>query len=120
MRRDRLGANAMVLVAGAIVIMGGPRTAGAGDDTPAKPGVEARAAFARLKKLAGTWNAEIAATGKSADFKAKIEKHKVEHDPKMNVIYKLTGAGSALVETQFPGARTRWSRSTTSMATTCG
>ncbi len=104
MRRRRLSASGMVIVAGAVVMLGGFRTAGAGDDTPAKPGVEAKAAFARLKKLAGTWKAEIAATGKSADFKAKVEKHKVEHDPKMKVIYKLTGAGSALVETQFPGA----------------
>jgi hypothetical protein len=81
------------------------RTAGAGDDAPAKEGVEARAAFARLKKLAGTWKAETASSGEAAKkFKAKSEEHKDAHGAWSSVIFKLTGAGSALVETQFPGA----------------
>jgi hypothetical protein len=93
----------LVAAAGAIVILGGVGLAGAGDDAPAKEGVEAKAVFARLKKLTGTWNVELAASGKAADFKEKIEKHKDPHAPQPGVIFKLTGAGSALVETQMPG-----------------
>jgi hypothetical protein len=87
--------------------MGGVRLAGAGDDATAKEGVEARAAFARLKKMAGTWTAEMAADGKAADFKKLVEKHKKNkerHAGRESVVFKLTGAGSALVETQMPGA----------------
>lgn len=46
--------------------------------------LDARAAFAQLKGLVGTW--EMSADGHSAA-----------------VIYRLTGAGSALVETQMAG-----------------
>jgi hypothetical protein len=42
-------------------------------------------AFEQLKKLVGTWEG----TGEDADLK---------------VIYKLTGAGTALIETQMPGS----------------
>jgi hypothetical protein len=51
--------------------------AGPGGPTP-------KEAFAQLKKLVGTWEG----TGE---------------DKGMKVIYKLTGAGSALIETQLPG-----------------
>ena len=99
MRRNWLRASGMVVAAGAIVGLGGAALS-AGGEAPAKEGVEARAVFARLKKLAGTWNVEFAATGPAADFKKKVEKH----DAHQQVIFKLTGAGSALVETQMPGA----------------
>ncbi len=102
MRADRLRASGTGFVACAIVILGGLRTAARGDDAPAKEGVEARAAFARLKKLAGTWTADIKHGGEAA--KAKAEEHKAQHDARPTVVFKLTGAGSALVETQFPGA----------------
>jgi hypothetical protein len=104
MRGHRLRAIGTGVVACAIVILGGLRTVGAGDDTPEKGGVEAKAAFARLKKLAGTWKAEIASGGEAAKFKAKAEEHKAAHGARPSVVFKLTGAGSALVETQFPGA----------------
>src|SRR5690242_2324533 len=104
MKRNRLRTSGMVVVAGAIVLLGGVDLAGAGDDAPAKGGVEAKAAFAKLKKLAGTWNTELDATGKAADFKKKVEKQKDQHAAEHSVIFKLTGAGSALVETQMPGA----------------
>jgi hypothetical protein len=104
MRPDRLRASGLVAAAGLIVVLGGVGLAGAGDDAPAKGGVEAKAVFARLKKLAGTWKAELAASGKAADFKKKVEEHKGEHQAEQSVVYKLTGAGSALVETLMPGA----------------
>src|SRR5690348_14678733 len=104
MSRNRLRAIGKVVVAGAMVLLGGERLAGAGDEAPAKGGVEAKGAFAKLKKLAGTWKTELDATGKAADFKKKVEKHKDQHAAEHSVIFKLTGAGSALVETQMPGA----------------
>jgi hypothetical protein len=100
MRANRLRASGTGLVACAIVIMGGLRTADAGDGAPAKEGVEAKAAFARLKKLAGTWTADIKHGGEA---KGKAEEHKDAHGGRPTVVFKLTGAGSALVETQFPG-----------------
>ncbi len=48
----------------------------------------AKDVFAKLKSLVGTWEGE--ASHGSAKFKTKV-------------IYKLTGGGSSLVETQFPG-----------------
>jgi hypothetical protein len=101
MRANRLRASGTGFVACTIVILGGLRTAEAGDGAPAKEGVEAKAAFARLKKLAGTWTADIKHGG---DAKAKAEEHKDAHGGRPTVVFKLTGAGSALVETQFPGA----------------
>ena len=104
MIRNRLGASGTMVVAGVVALLGGVRPGLAGDEAPTKPGVEARAAFGRLKKMAGTWSAEIAADGKAADFKKKVEKHKQGHGAEPSVIFKLTGGGSALVETQMPGA----------------
>ena len=51
--------------------------------------------FARLKKMAGTWKAELLANGKAADFKKKVEEHKDGHGGQASVIFRLTGAGSA-------------------------
>jgi hypothetical protein len=102
MRRDRLRASGMVAVAGAIVVLAGVRLASAGDETPAKEGVEAKAVFARLKKLAGTWKVDFTTEGEVAKLKEKAEEHKDKHGHQ-EVIFKLTGAGSALVETQMPG-----------------
>ena len=49
--------------------------------------VDAKAAFAKLKTLAGDWEGGIG----------------TPDGPKGEVRYRVTGAGSALVETQFPG-----------------
>ena len=57
----------------------GPAWAGDGE------GVEAKVAFDRLKKLEGEWKAEA------------------KGHPTVKVIYKVTAAGSTLMETQFPG-----------------
>jgi hypothetical protein len=65
----------------------------------AKPGIDAKAAFARIKKLAGTWKSQTSMES-TAEHKEKGENHQGED----SVIYRLTGAGSALVETQFPGS----------------
>jgi hypothetical protein len=72
-----------------------------GDDTQdkAKPGVDAKAAFGRLKTLKGTWKSKINSDDQSPDHKEKAK-----HDgPEPPVVFSLTGAGSALMETQFPG-----------------
>jgi hypothetical protein len=50
--------------------------------------VDAKAAFAKLKTLAGDWEGGIG----------------TPDGPKGAVTYRVTGAGSALVETQFPGS----------------
>ena len=53
------------------------------------PGVDAKTAFARIKKLAGEW---------------KVQGGDDHHGKDGKVIYKVTAAGSALMETQFPGS----------------
>lgn len=91
-----LGLTAWISAVLIIGILAAPRVANA-DDTKVTPkaGIDAKTAFARIKTLAGTWKSQTS------------DEHKADHgeakgDPP--VIYKLTGAGSALVETQFPGS----------------
>jgi len=95
----RLGLTAYI----AAVFMGGvlaaPWLAVADDKPDAKAGIDAKAAFARIKTLVGTWKGQITDEHK-AD---KTKEHEDRHSGEPTVIYKLTGAGSALVETQFPG-----------------
>ncbi len=87
----------------AAVFMGGvlaaPRLRGADDKQDAKTGINARAAFARLKTLAGTWTCQLTDEHQAA----KSKEHEDHPKGDTRVTYKLTGAGSALVETQFPG-----------------
>jgi len=95
----RLGLAACVaaifLVAGLTAPLLGRPT----DDTPAKEGVEAKIAFAKLKGLVGSWESKT-----SDEHKEEIKKeHGESHPDQAAVTFKLTGAGSALVETQFPG-----------------
>jgi hypothetical protein len=69
--------------------------AAAADDEGAKAGVDAKTAFAKIKTLVGDWKSEIS---------GEHEKKAAEHQkPEALITYRLTGAGSALVETQFPG-----------------
>jgi hypothetical protein len=68
----------LVRAAALAALIGAPAVVPArGDD------VTARAAFETLKGLVGTWEGQA-------------------HGESITVIFKLTGAGSALVETQFP------------------
>lgn len=53
-----------------------------------EPASSAKTAFEKLKSLAGTWE------GKAGHGKDAVS---------TKVVYKVTGMGSALVETQFPG-----------------
>lgn len=69
----------MKRVVGALVVVVGVVGSARGDEVGAKE------AFERLKGLVGTWEGK----GHGEDF---------------TVVFKLTGAGSALVETQFPGS----------------
>ncbi len=89
---------AVIVAAG---VLAAPRLTDADDaKATAKPGIDAKAAFGRIKTLAGTWKAETSQEPKDIDHgKEKRENHQGE----LEVIYKLTGAGSALMETQFPG-----------------
>jgi hypothetical protein len=54
---------------------------------PAFASTAAQQAFAQLKKLEGTWEGRA---GENGEMPVKV-------------IYKVTGGGSALLETQFPG-----------------
>jgi hypothetical protein len=79
-------------------ILGGGRLLCAGADLGAEGGVDAKAAFARLKTLAGTWTGHVVHDHKDAKKQEHLERHEAT-----TVTYRLTGAGSALIETQFPG-----------------
>jgi hypothetical protein len=80
-------------------VLAAPRLTGADDKPDAKAGVDAKAAFARLKTLVGTWKCQIADEHQAG----KSKEHEDHANGDTPVTYKLTGAGSALVETQFPG-----------------
>ena len=79
-------------------LLGRAGLARAGEDAGVKDGVSAKAAFARLKTLAGTWKGRIISGHEAAEKK----EHDDAHPAESTVTYRLTGAGSALVETQFP------------------
>jgi hypothetical protein len=81
--------NALVLVASLVFTVVGP--ASADDKGGGGSPVAAREAFAKLRTLKGDWN-------NKSEMKHQDETHKSDS----KVIYKLTGAGSALVETDFP------------------
>jgi hypothetical protein len=95
---NRLGLAACVATVIAIAGLGSPLYGGPTDDTPSKEGIEAKAAFAKLKSLVGSWQA------KATDEQKEQAKKEHENMPDLaDVTFKLTGAGSALIETQFPG-----------------
>ena len=96
-----LGLTAWIVAVVVVGTLAAPRFTIA-DDTNAttKTGIDAKTAFKRIKTLAGTWKSQTADLGKADHGKVKDEDHKGDTP----VIYKLTGAGSALVETQFPGS----------------
>ena len=79
-----VAARLAVFVMGALLVA---TTIVRGDE---KPPVSAKAAFARLKSMVGTWS-------------IRVEDTHSEHDSTDGkVVYRLTGAGSALIETLFP------------------
>jgi hypothetical protein len=91
----------LVLAAGVVgCVLTAASLAGAGEKTEAKGGIEAKAAFAQLKTLKGTWKGEIVHDHQAAQKK----EHSDHHPDQATVTFKLTGAGSALIETQFPGS----------------
>jgi hypothetical protein len=95
-----LGLTAWILAVVMVGILATPRVATA-DDTKltTKAGIDAKTAFARIKTLAGTWKSQT-----TDEHKADHGKKDEDHEGEKPVIYKLTGAGSALMETQFPGS----------------
>jgi hypothetical protein len=96
---NRLSLAACVAVAFTLAGLVGPLLGGPTDDTPAKAGMEAKAAFAKLKTLVGSWTSK-----NSHEEKEEAKKEHADTEPDaVAVTFKLTGAGSALIETQFPG-----------------
>ncbi|HKM53174.1 MAG TPA: hypothetical protein VJY33_07150 [Isosphaeraceae bacterium] len=71
-------------------VMIAPATVRSDDNDKDKTPVTAKSAFTQLKTMAGTWKNKIS------------EANDHEHPDSGKVIYHLTGAGSALVETDFP------------------
>ena len=94
----RFAAGTIVLLIGCI--MAGPRPAVGQEKAGSTGGVDAKAAFKRIKSLAGTWGARI--TGEHQADKTKEEE--AAHKGEAKVVYKITAGGSALTETQFPSA----------------
>jgi hypothetical protein len=87
-RKFRFGAasaSVAVVLGGVLVLSGTTRS----DDKDRAP-VTAKTAFAQLKRLVGTWKNKV----------SDAEHHTPATDSK--VVFHLTGAGSALVETDFP------------------
>lgn len=96
---NRLGLVACVAAVFTAAGLTGSLRGGRPDDTPAREGVEAKAAFAKLKTLVGSWTAKT-----SDEHKEEAKKeHEGGMPDQVPVTFKLTGAGSALVETQFAG-----------------
>jgi hypothetical protein len=79
---------ALVLLGGVLVA---PRPTTGQEKAEVKGGVDAKTAFKQIKTLAGTWKGQVSG------------EHQDHHKGENTVTYKLTGGGSALVETQFPG-----------------
>jgi hypothetical protein len=96
----------VAVVAMLSILTAPPRTIADDSKANAKPGIDAKTAFARIKTLAGTWKSEITGLHKGAGGKESSEEPKQgeKHEGDAPVIYKVTGAGSALMETQFPGS----------------
>ena len=67
-----------------------PATARSDENDKDKTPITAKSAFTQLKTLAGTWKNKVSGANEH------------EHAGDNKVIYRLTGAGSALVETDFP------------------
>src|SRR5436305_744807 len=78
-------ARASRVALGLVVVLIGSRSVAADP-----PGVEAKAALARLKSLAGEWKV------------AELDGVHGQHDGK--ITYKVTAGGSTLMETFFPGS----------------
>ena len=55
---NRLGLAACVAAVLTVAGLAAPLLGGPADDTPAKEGVEAKAAFAKLKTLVGSWKSK--------------------------------------------------------------
>ena len=92
----------VVCLAAVFMLTGLSRTllSGPTDDTPTKDGIEAEAAFKKLKTLVGSWTAKTSHDEKKEEAK---KDHEDAMPDEVSVTFNLTGAGSALVETQFPG-----------------
>jgi hypothetical protein len=82
------GLSALVL--GTVLIA--PATVRSDENDKDKTPITAKSAFTQLKTLAGTWNNKVSGH------------HEQEHANDTSVVYRMTGAGSALVETDFPGS----------------
>ncbi len=72
-----------------------------------KPGIDAKTAFVRIKTLAGTWKSDGVMQPEPDHQKNSRNDHeKVQGAGKRenaSIEFRLTGAGSAVIETQYPG-----------------
>ena len=92
MRLQFTAGVALALLGGVLVA---PRPTAGQETAVVKGGVDAKAAFKRIKAMAGTWKSEA-----SGEHKGDEDDH---HKGEKTVTYKLTGGGSALIETLLPG-----------------
>jgi hypothetical protein len=96
-----LGLTARVAAVALMSVLSAQCSVHADDTTTAsKAGIDAKTAFAKIKTLAGDWKVQTSDEPKIDHGKAKRE----DHTGGLSVNYKVTGAGSALMETQFPGS----------------
>jgi hypothetical protein len=79
-----------IVAACLVVLVGGTLVGQVLGQDKDKATLDAKSVFARLKSMAGTWKNNVEDAGKD------------HHGADSRVIYRLTGAGSALVETDFP------------------
>ena len=87
--RLKIAALVTLVVIGGVLVGARPTTGQ--EKADAKGGVDAKAAFKRIKAMVGTWKGQTSG------------EHQEEHKGESTVTYKLTGGGSALVETLLPG-----------------
>lgn len=87
LRTSLLVTGVVALVAGLVLVAAAPARAG---------GVEAQAAFDRLKTLAGTWHGTPEGQGKEAEAEAE-RVSEVVHE------FRVSAAGTVVMETMNPG-----------------
>jgi len=97
--RLKLTAWVALVLVGGVLVAPRPTSGQEKADVKGGGGIDAKAAFKRIKTLAGTWKSQISGEHQADKTKEEEDHHKGE----ATVTYKLTGGGSALIETQFPG-----------------
>ena len=128
----RLGLAACVATFFTVAGLAAPLLGGPADDTPAKEGVEAKVAFAKLKTLVGSWKSKISddkdgaakeheAAKTKEHEEAKTKEHEEDHPERLAGYIQADRCRQCSGRDAVSGhAATRWFRFTTSMARSCG